>query len=102
MKWNKNRILKILTILAWGSTTVLFLMGAAAAREEKGRHTIKEVSYHLIHLTDGNDLITVEEIQKKVLDTYNLDLRGVEIDHLDLEILEEVLRKEPFIVQADA
>lgn len=102
MKWNKNRILKIVSILAWVSATVLFLMGASAAREEKGRHTIKEVNYHLIHLTDGNDLITVEEIQRKVLDTYNLDLTGVEIDHLDLEILEEVLRKEPFIVEADA
>lgn len=102
MKWNKDRSLKILAILGWCSVAILFFMGASAAVESKAHHGIKNVEYHLIHLEDGNDLITVEEIKDKILKTYNLDLVGVEVDLLDLEGLENVLRAEPFIVNADA
>lgn len=102
MKWNTNRILKVVSAVIWCSAAVVFFMGASAAIEDKSRHQIKKVDYHLTHLTDGNDLITVDEIKKKVLALYKLDLVGVEIDHLDLQTLEETLRKEPFIVEADA
>jgi cell division protein FtsQ len=66
------------------------------------KNQIRKVEYKLIHLTDGNDLITVEEIKKKLMKTYNLDFVGVEIDRIDLGELEALLKKEAFIVDADA
>ena len=102
MKFNRSRSLQVLATIGWCALAVLFFMGASAAIEVKGHKGVKQVEYHLIHLTDGNDLITVEEIKGKVLKTYNLDLVGVEIDRLDLEGLENVLQEEAFIVDADA
>lgn len=102
MKWNKNRIIQVLAALGWCSVAVLFFIGASAAREDISHQGIKKVEYHLKHLTDGNDLITIEEIKDKVIKTYKLDLVGVEVDLLDLEGLEKVLTEEAFIVDADA
>lgn len=102
MNWNKDRIISVISTLGWCSVAVLFFMGASAARENMAHQGIKRVEYHLKHLTDGNDLITIEEIKEKVIKTYKLDLVGVEVDLLDLEGLESVLRQEAFIVNADA
>ncbi|MCB0689685.1 MAG: hypothetical protein KDC53_24260 [Saprospiraceae bacterium] len=102
MKWNKKRLLSVLAVSAWSAVAILFFMGASAAVESKSHRGITKVDYHLIHLTDGNDLITVEEIKDKIVKTYNLDLIGVEVDLLDLEELENILRKEAFISVADA
>jgi cell division protein FtsQ len=102
MKWNNNRFFDILSAIGWTSVCILFLMGTSAAIDAKAQHTISRVEYHLVHLTDGNDLITVEEIKAKVLNTFRLDLVGVEVDLLDLEGLENVLEQEAFIVDTDA
>ena len=102
MKWNKDRILLMLSAIAWCSVAILFFMGASAAIEDKAHKAITKVDYHLMHLTDGNDLITVDEIKRKILKAYDLDLVGVEVDHLDLEGLETILLEEAFIVSADA
>jgi cell division protein FtsQ len=102
MKWNKNRSLLILSAIGWCTVAILFFMGASAAIEDKAHKAINKVEYHLMHLTDGNDLITVDEIKRKILKAYDLDLVGVEVDHLDLEGLETILLEEAFIVSADA
>jgi cell division protein FtsQ len=102
MKWNKDRSLFVLSAIGWCSVAILFFMGASAAIEDKAHKAITKVDYHLMHLTDGNDLITVDEIKRKILNAYELDLVGVEVDHLDLEGLETILLEEAFIVSADA
>ncbi|MBK8504262.1 MAG: hypothetical protein IPL46_19885 [Saprospiraceae bacterium] len=102
MKWNKDRSLLMLSAIGWCSVAFLFFMGASAAIEDKAHKTITKVDYHLMHLTDGNDLITVDEIKRKILKAYDLDLVGVEVDHLDLEGLETILLEEAFIVSVAA
>jgi len=102
MKFNKNRAIQILSFLAWGGLAGLFFMGSISAVDSQGKREIKEVKYYLEHLSDGNDLITVDEIRDRVFKTYNLDFVGVEIERLDLVGLEEILLKEPFIVDVDA
>ncbi|NND33637.1 MAG: hypothetical protein HKN76_13700 [Saprospiraceae bacterium] len=102
MKLVGGRTKKIFSALWWSSIAMLFCITTISAVALHSKHQIKKVEYHLIHLCDGNDLITVDEIKKKVFAAYNLDFVGVEIDRIDLEGLETILRKEAFIVDADA
>ena len=62
---------------AWLSLAIGFLALSAASISSSESKEIKDVVYHLAHLTNGNDLITVEEIKEKILATYDLDLVGV-------------------------
>ncbi len=95
-------LVKGIRIMAWmGLLSLLFIMTSAALKKQD-RDLIKKVSFNLHHLSDGNDLITLEEIEEKILDTYQIDLRDVKVENLDLENLEEILESEAFIVNAEA
>ncbi len=89
-------------ITGWVTLAIGFLVLTAAAVSYTEVKTIKEVIYSLDHLTDGNDLITLEEIKEKIIATYELDLVGVEVERIDLMDVEQILQEEAFIVQADA
>ena len=91
----------VFSTVMWGSIAILFFGATMSAVKVTSKNQIRKVEYKLIHLTDGNDLITVEEIKKKLMKTYNLDFVGVEIDRIDLGELEALLKKEAFIVDAD-
>ena len=94
--------LRIMKGITWGFLAAGFLVLSAASISSSEAKEIQDVVYHLAHLTNGNDLITVEEIKEKILSTYDLDLVGVEIERLDLEDVENILQEEAFIVDADA
>ena len=102
MKINRGRTKRLLSTVLWISIAILFFMAAINAVDLQSRDQIRKVEYHLKHLTDGNDLITIDEIKKKVFSAYNLDFVGVEIERINLEELEEILKKEAFIVNANA
>ena len=94
--------LGILKGVAWTCLAAGFMLLSAASVSSNETKEVRRVVYHLEHLTNGNDLITIEEIKEKILATYDLDLVGVEIERLDLEDLENILQEEAFIVDADA
>lgn len=102
MKIKTQKVATFFTTIGWVALGVLFLMGFNTALIEQEGETINEVEYHLKHLTDGNDLITVDEIRNKVFEVYDIDLVGVKLDHLDLEELEKYILEEAFIVRSDA
>ena len=93
---------KIVRGVAWLALSICFLGLCAASVSNAESKKINKVIYRLNHLTNGNDLITVEEIKKKILATYDLDLVGVEVDRIDLADVEYILQEEAFIVETDA
>ncbi len=100
--WHTDQTKRIFSTLMWVAIAGLFFIVSVAAVKDHESHVIQDVEYNLVHLTNGNDLITIEEIKDKVFEAYKLDLAGVEIDLLDLKELEEILLREAFIVSADA
>ncbi len=93
---------RLMVGLAWlvlGSTFALVTTASVAEQEHK---TVKEVVYRLNHLTDGNDLITIDELKEILLSRYQMDFVGVEVERVDLQDVERVLRGEAFIVDAHA
>ncbi len=93
---------KVLTSTAWVSVVVLMFLVWSAAITDRKSDKVRDVRYDLAHLSDGNDLITVEEIKQKILAAYQIDFRDVKVEHLDLENLEEILEREAFIIDAQA
>ena len=99
LKIDYRRTFKGITWLALG---LAFIVLSAASIANNQTKSVKEVIYKLDHLTDGNDLITVDELKKKVFATYDIDMVGMDVGQLDLIDLEYVLQEEAFIVEADA
>ncbi len=101
MKLPQNLLVlaKGLLWLIAGLSSALLLISAITSQRAK---TVGGVEYNLRHLSDGNDLITVQELKERILQTYDFDLVGVEAERLDLSDVERVLKDEAFIVDADA
>ena len=98
----KLNFLQVTKRLAWLALAAAFLVICAAAISSVEVEKIKAVVYSLDHLSDGNDLITLDEIKEKILATYDIDLVGVDIERIDLADIEQILQEEAFIVAADA
>jgi cell division protein FtsQ len=100
IKWHNILVRKIGNTLLWcGVAVVLVFISSAAISSQQKRH-ITDVVFDLNHLSDGNDLITLEEIKEKVLKTYEFELDELNTDHIDLEDIERLLRDEAFIEDA--
>ena len=95
-------IKQILMASGWMAAAVLMFLAWSSAVSANEGQTVKDVQYHLAHLSDGNDLITVEEVEQKILAAYQVDFRDVQVGNLDLQNLEEILIEEAFIVDAQA
>lgn len=98
----KGNIVKLFKGFFWSCLALAFFVLCTASVERVEGKMVKEVVYHLQHLTDGNDLITVNEIKEKIFAIYDLDLAGVETERINLADLESILQEEAFIVSADA
>ena len=84
----------------WGVGALVLIYVSLAAVSNQQVKSITGVLFDLNHLSDGNDLITLDEIKEKVLKTYEFDLDQLEVDHVDLEDIEKLLSDEPFIAEA--
>ncbi|MDH3244783.1 MAG: cell division protein FtsQ/DivIB [Saprospiraceae bacterium] len=93
---------EIFVALLWVALAVGTGILSIGAAEKQHHGTVLSVDYDLLHLTDGNDLITVDEIKDKILSVFEFDLVGLEIEYLDIQYVEKVLKDEAFIVDADA
>ncbi|MDH3651266.1 MAG: hypothetical protein OEQ53_16385 [Saprospiraceae bacterium] len=93
---------EICVALFWVILAVTIGTLCIGAVDKQHQASIQDVEYDLVHLTDGNDLITVDEIREKILSTFEFDLIGLEIEYLDIRYVERVLEEEAFIVDAEA
>lgn len=53
-------------------------------------------------LADGHNLITGEDIVKKIDRSFGFPLEGTPLNNIDIERLERILEEDPFILKADA
>lgn len=102
MKVARIHMKKVLVASGWMTIAALMFLAWSSAVTSSESKDVKDVQYHLAHLLDGNDLITVEEIKQKILSAYQVDFRDVQVGNLDLHNLESILIEEAFIVDAQA
>ncbi len=67
---------EIFVALLWVALAVGTGILSIGAAEKQHHGTVLSVDYDLLHLTDGNDLITVDEIKDKILSVFEFDLVG--------------------------
>ncbi|MBX2816580.1 MAG: hypothetical protein KTR24_11295 [Saprospiraceae bacterium] len=101
---SKNQISthKVLAGAAWIAALGLATMLFVSSQKVSKKGVIEEVIYTMDHATVGSDLVTIEEIEDRIVEAYEFDLVGAEVADLDLHAIEELLDQEPFITKSHA
>jgi cell division protein FtsQ len=95
-------LFQLIRVVFWAALMVVTGGLFLSAVGEKHDDVVLDVKYSIHHLHDGNDLITLEEVEDIVFETFDLDLKGIPVDQLDLNHIERVLINDAFIVKTDA
>lgn len=93
-----NYIFKIASFI--GLVLVAGIMISAV--ELKKSADIKEVKINILHLDNGNDLVTAEEIRLALDRTFGHSLVGIPLRMLDVDAIEKSIEEEPFVFTAEA
>ena len=88
--------------LLWIALAVGIVWIATKANDAQDAGHVSEVIYQLEHFAEGSDLVSLEEIQTRIVDAYDNGLQGADIQSLDLAALERFLDQEPFITKSHA
>jgi len=88
--------------LLWLTLGILLSVLIYSSMSTRVNGTVTAVIYDINHLSDGNDLVTVEELQARIVRAYESDLVGSKIDGLEIDQIESLLEREPFIVKSNA
>ncbi len=88
--------------LLWLTLALLLsvLIYTSFVTREQGK--ISAVIYDINHLNDGNDLVTVEELEARILKAYESGLAGSKIEDIEIDQIESLLDQEPFVVKSHA
>jgi cell division protein FtsQ len=93
-KLNKGRIIFV-------SVTALTAMIIIAAISRKSDADIREIKTEIKPLLNGRNLISEREIQSTLFKGFGSDLRGTNLNSLEIQRAEEILKSEPFVADAN-
>lgn len=93
---------QIAQTMLWITLAVLLSALIYSSMTTRGDGQVTAVVYDINHLSDGNDLVTVEELRARLINAYKSDLVGTKIDGLEIDHIESLLDQEPFIVKSHA
>jgi cell division protein FtsQ len=101
--WNKADTAKLMQRLVYGLLVLgaVSLIGRAIDRK-KGRYVQGEPVIQIVPLADGEYLIQPEDVLVLLERSFTQRIDAMQVSEVDVRRIEEVLERDPFILDADA
>lgn len=98
----KQELIKTLKLLGWIALVSLILWSISAAAKRKSTTKTNSVIVEIKSLPEGNDLITIGDVLSILDKSFGYSLEGLPQGSVDIERVERVLEKDPFVLESDA
>lgn len=91
---------KVLRFSIGAILVIIFMVALVAASNQQNRETIKGLE---VSLNDDQEFsfLQREDIEKLLLKSRNIDLKNTSIDKLDLRLMEEIAKTNPWVEKAE-
>jgi len=98
----KQELLKTLKLLGWIALVGIIVWSISAAAKQKSDSKTKAIIVDIASLPKGDNLITISDVLMILDKSFGPSLEGVPQSSIDIERVERVLEKDPFVLEADA
>jgi len=92
---------RLLRRLGWGALLFTLAFMVISAVERKERSVVGKPIIEIEPLAVGENLLTKVEVEQAISNNFGYELQGRPLAALDVELIEEVLETESFILDAD-